>query len=48
MITLFGEDVSDKLTLAACVQIEKDTKWRPAYVRINIKKHHEFITQLVL
>ncbi len=30
----------------AGIQIEKDSKGRPAYVRINIKKHPEFIPQL--
>jgi len=30
----------------AGIQIEKDNKGRVAYVRINIKKHPEFIPQL--
>ena len=30
----------------AGIQIEKDTKGRVAYVRINVKKHPEFIPQL--
>lgn len=31
----------------AGIQIEKDKKGRVAYVRINLKKHPEFIPQLV-
>ena len=30
----------------AGIQIEKDKKGRVAYVRINVKKHPEFIPQL--
>ena len=28
------------------IQIEKDSKGRPAYARINLKKHPEFMPQL--